>query len=95
MFYSDKNYKKTKNTLKFNTFYKEYMKDASNSGIRKFNFIPLKQGDSLIINLDKSILVGVEEVELTYYYFLDIQHKTLINIENNKIRKGTIIKYIK
>lgn len=95
MFYSDKNYKKNKNTLKLNSFYDGYMKDASHSGIRKFNFIPIKQGDSLIINLDYSILVNVEKIELTYYYLLNAQQKTLINIENNKVQKGTVTKYIK
>lgn len=96
MFYSDKNYKKNKNTLKLNSFYDGYMKDASHSGIRKFNFIPLKQGDSLIINLDYSILVNVEKIELTYYYYLlNAQQKSVINIENNILQKGTVTKYIK
>ncbi|MDD3771835.1 MAG: hypothetical protein RBT46_03665 [Weeksellaceae bacterium] len=94
MLYSKSNYSKDRKALKLNSYYENYMKDAVHSGIRKFNLIPIKKEDSLIINLDNSILSKVEEVELIYYYFTGIQEELYVNIERNPIQRGVIVKRV-
>lgn len=91
MFYSKRNYSKNHQYLKLNSFYKGYMKDAVHSGIRKFNFIQIKPGDSLKINLDNQILNDVNKAELNYSYFFSNQKEELINIDRIQILKGTEI----
>ncbi|WEA00684.1 hypothetical protein [Mucilaginibacter sp. SJ] len=53
MLYSSKNISFRNRGYYINSFYKNFMNDASYSGIKKFNFIRIPPKDSLIINIDE------------------------------------------
>lgn len=91
MLYSQKNYTKNKKKLKLNSYYKNYMKDATHSGIRKFNFIPIASGDSLIVNLEPSFLSDVEEIEFTYYYLKSLNENLYIQIDELGLQIETMV----
>jgi hypothetical protein len=90
MLYSKKNYKLKNENVELNSFYQNYINDALHSGIKKFNFIPIKRDSSLILNIDTSKFKNAKTLELTYYYIPNINREVLINIDKNKIIRKTV-----
>ena len=99
MFYSDENIKLNKGLLIISSYYKNFMKDAPHSGIRKFSFIQLLPLDSLIINVDKEkikkvINDKVNQTKFIYYYFKNPGGSSgdgLVNISKVYIKEKSVI----
>ena len=90
MFYSRKNFKQSGKTIFFNSYYKNFMADATHSGERKFNFIIIPPNDFLTINIKSELVRDVETMQLKYYYFILDKNSSLINIDKYKLMDSTL-----
>jgi hypothetical protein len=97
MFYSEKNIHRTNNKIYIKNFYRNFIRDASYSGIKKFNFIRILPGDSLIVNVDEKRIVGSERmydsIVFSYYYFIkpnEYNEGGVYNIDKYPLRKREI-----
>lgn len=90
MFYSKKNFKKSGKTIFFNSYYKNFMADATHSGERKFNFIVIPPNDFLTINIKSEFVNDVETMQLKYYYFILDKNSSLINVDKSKLMDSTL-----
>lgn len=95
LFYSQRNYSSKKGTIKLDSFYKNYMNDVSNSGVKRFNFIEVQPNEDLVINIDKELVSDYDNLEFTYYYFYSKDKPELLNITNDILEKRTLLKEIK
>ncbi|SFT59151.1 hypothetical protein SAMN05421857_1907 [Chryseobacterium formosense] len=72
MFYSKRNITVKNNILLIDSFYNNYMDDASNSGIKKFNFIEIQPNNKLVINYNiddfKINFKQTKKIQLQYYF---------------------------
>lgn len=92
MLYSKKNLRIRGEKLIFKSFYKEYMCDAEQSGVKRFNFILIKPNDSLVINIDdKFIKNEIKTIELNYLYFYSNEKPNLVNIDNIKLESNKVL----
>ena len=90
MFYSKKNFKQSGKTIFFNSYYKNFMADATHSGERKFNFIIIPPNDFMTINIKSELLRDIETIQLKYYYFILDKNSNLINIDKYKLIDSTL-----
>jgi len=90
MFYSKNNISFKKQVLKLNSYYKNYMREASHSGIKKYNFIEIQPNNSLIIYIDQELITNIKKIELTYYYFHSNSSNSLLNINDEILSKEVV-----
>lgn len=90
MFYSKKNFKKSGKTIFFNSYYKNFIADATHSGERKFNFIVIPANDFLTINIKSEFVKDVETMQLKYYYLMLDKNSSLINVDKSKLMDSTL-----
>lgn len=102
MFYSPQNLSYKNNAILIKSYYQNFMIDAVNSGVKKFNFIRIIPKDSLVINFDKERIIKnvntkaiYKGIILNYFYFKKNEKYVeggILNISKFPLEEATIHK---